>query len=461
METGLLRFFSLSKLSIIRESPITLTHFLAATALLIALVICFAIRKSWSHSVYLIDFCCYLPPDSLRAPHAHFIEQLERSHFFDTDGIDFQVKVLERSGIGVEASAPPALHELPPDPSYNKARHETEEVLFTIVKDLLSNNQVNPRSIDILVSNCSLFCPTPSITSMIVNKFGFRSDIKAVSLSGMGCSAGILSISLVKDLLKVHKDSVALVLSMEAATPNGYRGNVKSMLIANVLFRMGGAAILLSNREQDKPRAKYRLQNVVRTHLGSNDQAYQSVFQQPDKAGHVGVSLSRALLHVAANALRTNISELGPRVLPFSEQLLYGWSVIRQKIWPSAGRKGVYVPNFKRAFEHFCIHAGGKAVIDAIQDNLGLSREDGEASRMTLYRFGNTSSSSVWYELCYLEAKGRVKKGDRVWQIAFGSGFKCNSAVWKCISDLGPKVRNAWSDRIHLYPVEIPEVFDH
>jgi 3-ketoacyl-CoA synthase len=78
-----------------------------------------------------------------------------------------------------------------------------------------------------------------------------------------------------------------------------------------------------------------------------------------------------------------------------------------------------------------------------------------------LYRFGNTSSSSLWYELGYLEAKGRVKKGDRVWQIAFGSGFKCNSAVWKCISDLDPTPRNSWSDRIHLYPVQIPEVFDH
>ncbi|CAF2064006.1 unnamed protein product [Brassica napus] len=70
--------------------------------------------------------------------------------------------------------------------------------------------------------------------------------------------------------------------------------------------------------------------------------------------------------------------------------------------------------------------------LEAVEKHLKLENEDGEASRSTLYRYGNTSSSSVWYELQYLEA---------VWQIGFGSGF--NS-----------KERNAWSDRIHLYPVQ-------
>lgn len=427
---------------------LTNLHFVAATVLLLAILYIY-LR---SNQIYLVDFSCYLPPDHLRVPVSTLIEHFHCCNVFDQDSVDFQVKVCERSSIGSEACMPAAMHQIPPDPALNLAQEETQMVLFTIVEELLSKHNINPKSVDILVSNCSLFCPTPSITSIVINKFGFRSNIKSVSLSGMGCSAGILSISLAKDLLKVHKNSLALVLSMEAVTPNGYTGKAKSMLLTNTLFRMGGAAILLSNKREDKLRAKYNLEHLVRTHLGSDDQSYSSVVQEPDCEGHVGVALSRALLRVAGNALRANISELGPKVLPYSEQARYLWSSFQKR---------VYVPAFKKAFKHFCIHAGGRAVIDAVEENLKLNKDDGEASRMTLYRFGNTSSSSVWYELCYLEAKGRIKKGDRIWQIGFGSGFKCNSAVWKCISNLEPDTKNAWSDRIHLYPVDVPYVFDH
>lgn len=82
-----------------------------------------------------------------------------------------------------------------------------------------------------------------------------------------------------------------------------------------------------------------------------------------------------------------------------------------------------YVPDFKLVFEHFCVHVGGKAVLDEMEKKVQLS-EWHMVPSMTLYRFGNTSSSSSWYELAYSEAKGRIQKGDRIWQVGFGSGFK-------------------------------------
>jgi 3-ketoacyl-CoA synthase len=32
--------------------------------------------------------------------------------------------------------------------------------------------------------------------------------------------------------------------------------------------------------------------------------------------------------------------------------------------------------------------------------------------------------------LSYIETFKGVAKADKVWQLSFGSGFKCNSAVW-------------------------------
>ena len=169
----------------------------------------------------------------------------------------------------------------------------------------------------------------------------------------------------------------------------------------------------------------------------------------------MGVALSKDLMAIAGETLKTNITTLGPLVLPLSEQLLFFSTLVARKVFNMKVKP--YIPDFKLAFDHFCIHAGGRAVIDELEKNLQLTPEHCEPSRMTLHRFGNTSSSSIWYELAYVEAKGRMRKGNRVWQIAFGSGFKCNSAVWQALRTIKPSQHSPWAHCVDQYPVLIKE----
>ncbi|XP_050224255.1 3-ketoacyl-CoA synthase 6 [Mercurialis annua] len=407
-------------------------------------------------TVYLVDYACYKPPVTCRVPFSTFMEHSRLILKDNPKSVEFQMRILERSGLGEETCLPPAIHYIPPKPTMEAARGEAELVIFSAMDSLFKKTGLKPKDIDILIVNCSLFSPTPSLSAMIINKYKLRSNIKSFNLSGMGCSAGLISIDLARDLLQIHPRSNAVVVSTEIITPNYYQGNERAMLLPNCLFRMGGAAILLSNRRSQSSVAKYRLVRVVRTHKGADDKAYRCVYEEEDKEGKVGINLSKDLMAIAGEALKSNITTIGPLVLPASEQILFLFSLIGRKIFNPKWKP--YIPDFKQAFEHFCIHAGGRAVIDELQKNLQLSGEHVEASRMTLHKFGNTSSSSLWYEMSYIEAKGRMKKGDRVWQIAFGSGFKCNSAVWKCNTTIETTTDGPWADCIDRYPVHIPEV---
>ncbi|KAI4316286.1 hypothetical protein L6164_024281 [Bauhinia variegata] len=405
--------------------------------------------------VYLVDFACYKPKDARKCTRQIFMDRSSVTGTFTQESLEFQRKILERSGLGEQTYLPEAVLRVPPNPSMAEARKEAELVMFGAIDQLLEKTRMKPKDIGILIVNCSLFNPTPSLSAMVINHYKLRGNILSYNLGGMGCSAGLISIDLAKDLLQVHPNSYALVISMENITLNWYFGNDRSMLVSNCLFRMGGAAILLSNKRSDRRRSKYQLVHTIRTNKGADDKCFSCVTQKEDSTGKIGVSLSKDLMAVAGDALKTNITTLGPLVLPMSEQLLFFATLVARKAFKMKMKP--YIPDFKLAFEHFCIHAGGRAVLDELEKNLQLSDWHMEPSRMTLYRFGNTSSSSLWFELAYTEAKGRVKKGHRIWQIAFGSGFKCNSAVWKALRRVNSSKENPWMDEIDNFPVEVPK----
>ncbi|GMI66733.1 3-ketoacyl-CoA synthase 1 [Hibiscus trionum] len=431
----------------------------AATILSGSLVVFFLLGLYFakrSRPVYLVDFACYKPEDDSKLSVDSFLKMTEDSGAFTEETLQFQRRISTRSGLGDETYFPRGITSSPPNLCMEEARAEAEAVMFGALDSLFEKTGVKPKDIGILIVNCSLFNPTPSLSAMIVNHYKLRTDIKSYNLGGMGCSAGLISIELAKNLLQANPNTYAVVVSTENITLNWYFGNDKSMLLCNCIFRMGGAAVLLSNKARDKARSKYELVHLVRTHKGADDKHYNCVYQREDENGSVGVSLARELMAVAGEALKTNITTLGPLVLPWTEQFKFLVSLVRKKIFKAKVKP--YIPDFKLAFEHFCVHAGGRAVLDEMQKSLQLTDWHMEPSRMTLHRFGNTSSSSLWYELAYTEAKRRVSGGDRVWQIAFGSGFKCNSAVWKALrsTPMNESSGNPWMGEIDRYPVKVP-----
>lgn len=143
------------------------------------------------------------------------------------------------------------LTNVPMDLSMSASRTEFEQIAFSAVKDLLNKTGVQPRQIGIIITNSSLFNTTPSLSATIMNHFKMSSKTLNYNLAGMGCSAGVIAVDLARQMLQLYPDSYALVVSTENLTYNWYPGTNKGMLMTNTLFRVGGAAILLSNKRKE------------------------------------------------------------------------------------------------------------------------------------------------------------------------------------------------------------------
>ncbi|KAH6838120.1 3-ketoacyl-CoA synthase 12 [Perilla frutescens var. hirtella] len=391
---------------------------------------------------YLVHYECHKPSDDRKLNTKFCGKLIDRNKNLGHHEYKFLLRAIVSSGIGEHTYGPRNIIEGREDsPTLQDEISEMEEFFIDTLNKLFQKSGVSPQDIDVLVVNVSSLSSVPCLSSRIVNYYKMRNDIKSFDITGMGCSASLISINLVETIFKSYKNAMAIVVSSESIAPNWYSGNDRSMMLTNCLFRCGGCSILLTNNRAFQTCAKMRLNCLVRTHLGASDEAHNSCMEKEDDEGRVGFYLSKNLPKAAAQAFKKNIGSIATKALPLTELIRY---IVAKYVKKTASL------NLKAGIDHFCLHPGGTAVIEEVKRSLGLKDHDVEPSRMTLHRFGNTSASSLWYVLGYMEAKKRFKKGDKVWMISFGSGFKCNSCVWEVLRDLDD--RNVWGDVIDGYP---------
>ncbi|XP_054816161.1 3-ketoacyl-CoA synthase 3-like [Prosopis cineraria] len=426
-----------------------------------ALYLCFMMWKVFDErkdrECFILDYQCYKPPDDRKLGTEFCGKIIARNPYLGLDEYKFLLKAIVSSGIGEQTYAPRNFFlGREAQPTLEDARLELDEFFHDAIAKLLSRSRLSPSDIDVLVVNVSLSAAVPSLSSRIVNHYKMRDDIKAYNLTGMGCSASLISLDVINNIFKTQKNKLALLVTSESLSPNWYSGKDKSMILANCLFRTGGCAILLTNKRSLKHRVMLRLKCLVRTHHGARDESFGCCMQKEDEEGRPGFHLGKSLPKAATRAFVDNLRVMSPKILPIGELMRFMVMSLVKKLTKnssaktSSGGMAKSPLNFKAGVDHFCLHTGGKAVIEGVGKSLDLNEYDLEPARMTLHRFGNTSASSLWYVLGYMEAKKRLKKGERILMISFGAGFKCNSCLWEVMRHL--EDANVWEDCIDEYP---------
>eukprot|EP00882_Tetradesmus_deserticola_P000731 GHRQ01000798.1.p1 GENE.GHRQ01000798.1~~GHRQ01000798.1.p1 ORF type:complete len:504 (+),score=238.10 GHRQ01000798.1:145-1656(+) len=415
--------------------------------------------------MHLIDFYNFKPPaellvnrDESQAIRVNAAKtSLEfRRNAFNTDSVDealdlldFCYKIVSRSGLSENGTyLPKAIHPkyscVTPKTSIDDAMDEARMVMCGAMEGLLKRQGLAPKDVDIIVTTCSIFCPTPSLASMVVNHFGMRPDVQSYHLGGMGCSNGVVAVNLLKDLLRSRPNCNAILLTTEITTPAYYKGKDKHRQVTNMIFRTGASAVLFSNKRAMVRRAKYVLATNYRVHLASRDPAYKCIWFGPDDEGNNGIYLGKDVVTEASKSLSMAMFKVAPSILNASQIAAYAATEVQRKL---LGRKvPAYKPVFTQCLDHFLIHAGGAKVLDGIGKELQLDEAAMEPSRMVLHDYGNVSSSTTWYTLGYVESVRGAKKGDRLLQIGVGSGIKCGVNVWQAVRDVHD-VQDAWAHR--------------
>lgn len=193
---------------------------------LVLLVIFKMIEKKGNQCCYILDYQCYKPTDDRKLSTDLSGKIIMRNKNLGLDEYKFLLKVIVGSGIGEETYGPRMVFRGREDnPTYEDGTEEMDEFFDDSIGKLLARTGVSPLDIDVLVVNVACITTTPSLASRIIKRYKMREDVKTYNLSGMGCSASLISVNIVQSVFKCQNNVNALVVASESLSPNWYTGS--------------------------------------------------------------------------------------------------------------------------------------------------------------------------------------------------------------------------------------------
>ncbi len=243
-----------------------------------------------------------------------------------------------------------------------------------------------------IISTCTGYL-CPGLTSYVTERLGLPSDVLALDLVGQGCGAALPNMRVGEALIASGRCRRVLSVCVEICSAAFYLDDDPGVLISACLFGDGAGAAVLSN-EPAAGRGRIRWKSAGST-IGPGD---REALRFQLKNGMLRNILTQQVPGLAATYVETVLNQvLDENGLRPDD--VTGW----------------------------IMHAGGREILLAIRERLGLSEHDLRWSASILRNYGNVSSPCVYFVL--QSTLNDDVPGGHWWMSSFGAGFSCAGAL--------------------------------
>jgi alkylresorcinol/alkylpyrone synthase len=298
--------------------------------------------------------------------------------------------VIDNSQIDERHSVFPVEYIIEPRPLAqinNEYREKSLELGMRAAAGALAKAEMASSDVDLLMTVSCTGVMIPSLDAYLATEMGFRSDVRRLPITELGCAAGAAGLAHAGEYLRAFPDRTALLVAVELPTLTFQRKDFsQANLISAVLFGDGAAGVVVTGREAAGPRI-----------------LTSECFLFPNSLDAMGFDLRDSGFHIV---LSRDVPQLiRERVRELVEGFLARQGLRREDI------------------SAFILHPGGQKLLSFMEAELELTRTDTELSWDVLRRFGNLSSASVLFILQEWMSKREMPPGSYGLLMAFGPGF--------------------------------------
>ena len=124
-----------------------------------------------------------------------------------------------------------------------------------VATECLERAQLRPEEIDLIITVSCTGVMIPSLDAHLVNAMGFRSNVRRLPITELGCAAGASAIARGRDFLLAFPRGRVLIVAVELASLTFQRGSLsQANLISSILFGDGAAAAVMCGQDAPGPR---------------------------------------------------------------------------------------------------------------------------------------------------------------------------------------------------------------